>query len=584
MSGTSNPRWSFDYWGGTGRTWGLVIREMAGRRRCVAPDLRGWGGRTRKADGYDLHTQADDVAAIIASLGLSQYILVGQSMGGSRPDTRRTPTEGLKGLVLVAPAPPTPIAAPKEQRDAMLESYQTPAGVEFALSILTSRQLSPELRQQVIDDTLSGSQAAKAAWTQAGMTLDISDIVGNINVPTTIIVGDADKVETEPLLRREFAPRISGAEFIVLPGVGHLSSLKPRASWQPPSQRRYRNLLRPTIAASQEKDEPWASLIRNTRRQSCRRRLLIDLEGTVAKTIRYIEEAAKEGAKLIAFPETWIRVIPGTSGWERRRGRWEGVRTALLRQFPKLRQPARSENRRRGAGQQDHRGARSFGARWRQSLHLPMADWSRRGNHRQTSQASAHPCRRTVFGEGDGSHIAVHDRADLGRLGALCCSEHLQPLTKYAMYAQNEQVHVGAWPSFSMNEPFAHALGWETNNAVSKVYAVEGSCFVLAPCAVISREMVEEMCDTEDKRSLVHEGGGHAVIYGPDGSPLAEKLPETSEGIVYATIDLAAIGVAKNAADPAGHYFPPRRRSAVVQQQAGEEGGALLASARCSCA
>jgi nitrilase len=43
----------------------------------------------------------------------------------------------------------------------------------------------------------------------------------------------------------------------------------------------------------------------------------------------------------------------------------------------------------------------------------------------------------------------------------------------------------------------------------------------------------------------------------PDGSPLAEKLPETSEGIVYAGIDLAAIGIAKNAADPAGHYSRP---------------------------
>jgi hypothetical protein len=72
--------------------------------------------------------------------------------------------------------------------------------------------------------------------------------------------------------------------------------------------------------------------------------------------------------------------------------------------------------------------------------------------------------------------------------------------------------------------------------------------------------MVEEICDTEDKRNLVHEGEGHAVIYGPDGSPLAEKLPETSEGIVYATIDLAAIAVAKNAADPAGHYSRPSER------------------------
>jgi aliphatic nitrilase len=60
---------------------------------------------------------------------------------------------------------------------------------------------------------------------------------------------------------------------------------------------------------------------------------------------------------------------------------------------------------------------------------------------------------RTVFGEGDGSDLAVHDRADVGRLGALCCWEHLQPLSKFAMYAQNEQVHVGAWPSFSLYDP-----------------------------------------------------------------------------------------------------------------------------------
>jgi pimeloyl-ACP methyl ester carboxylesterase len=98
----------------------------------------------------------------------------------------------------------------------------------------------------VIDDTLGGAPAAKAAWTQAGMTLDITEIVGDIIVPTTVIVGNADKVETEPLLRRELASRISGTEFIVLPGVGHLSPLELRASWLPPSQRRYRKFVKST--------------------------------------------------------------------------------------------------------------------------------------------------------------------------------------------------------------------------------------------------------------------------------------------------------------------------------------------------
>ena len=51
----------------------------------------------------------------------------------------------------------------------------------------------------------------------------------------------------------------------------------------------------------------------------------LDLEGTVAKTITYIEEAASEGAKLITFPETWIPGYPwhiwvGTPAWTIARG------------------------------------------------------------------------------------------------------------------------------------------------------------------------------------------------------------------------------------------------------------------------
>lgn len=226
--GSKEPALVFiHYWGGTGRTWDRVAKPLSERHCCVALDLRGWGGSDKNADKYDLHTQADDVAAIIQSLGLSQYILVGQSMGGKIAQIlgSRRPV-GLKTIVLVAPAPPTPMAASKEQRDAMLDSYQSAAGVDIALSILTEKQLSPEMRKQVAEDTLGGAPAAKSAWTQQGMTLDISHLVGNINVPTTVIVGDADKVEHEEVLRRELEGRIKGTEFIILPGVGHVSPLE----------------------------------------------------------------------------------------------------------------------------------------------------------------------------------------------------------------------------------------------------------------------------------------------------------------------------------------------------------------------
>ena len=164
---------------------------------------------------------------------------------------------------------------------------------------------------------------------------------------------------------------------------------------------------------------------------------------------------------------------------------------------------------------------------------------------------------RTVFGEGDGSDLSVH-ATELGRIGALCCWEHLQPLSKYAMYAQDEQVHIAAWPSFSLYRGGAYALGAEVNNAASRVYAVEGGCFVLAPCATVSGPMIQMLCgDDPTKNQLLRAGGGFAAIYAPDGQMMNTPLPEDQEGLVYADLDLGMISLAKASADPAGHYARP---------------------------
>jgi nitrilase len=165
---------------------------------------------------------------------------------------------------------------------------------------------------------------------------------------------------------------------------------------------------------------------------------------------------------------------------------------------------------------------------------------------------------RTVFGEGDGSDLRVVD-APFGRLGALNCWEHVQPLMKMAMYAQHEEVHVASWPSLSIYRDIAYALGPEVNNAASMIYAVEGGCFVLAPCAVISQEMFDMLCDTPQKAHLLNPrtdkpGGGFSMAYGPDGRALCEPLAEDREGILYADLDPMQITLAKATADPVGHY------------------------------
>ncbi|HKU36413.1 MAG TPA: nitrilase-related carbon-nitrogen hydrolase, partial [Paenarthrobacter sp.] len=163
---------------------------------------------------------------------------------------------------------------------------------------------------------------------------------------------------------------------------------------------------------------------------------------------------------------------------------------------------------------------------------------------------------RTLFGEGDGSDIQVVD-TELGKVGQLACWEHLQPLTKYAMFAQNEQLHIAAWPSFSLFEGAVYALGPEVNVGASRQYAAEGQTFVVAPCGIVGEAGQSLVADTELKKQFLQLGGGHARIFGPDGRSLAEPLPPTQEGIIYADIDYSAILQAKNAADPVGHYSRP---------------------------
>ena len=285
--------------------------------------------------------------------------------------------------------------------------------------------------------------------------------------------------------------------------------------------------------------------------------IFLDLDAGIDKTVGFIEEAAAAGAKLIAFPETWLPGYPwhiwlGSPAWAIMRGfvsrYFDNSLSYDSPEADRLRDAARENNITVVLGLSERDGGSLYIAQW-----IIGPDGETIAQRRKLKPTHVE---RTVYGEGDGSGLAVHE-TELGRIGALCCWEHLQPLSKYAMYAQNEQVHVAAWPSFSLYDPFAPALGAEVNNAASRVYAVEGSCFVLAPCATVSQAMIDELCDSPDKNMLLHAGGGHSVIYGPDGMQLTEKLPPDAEGLLYAEIDLGTISVAKAAADPAGHYSRP---------------------------
>jgi len=283
--------------------------------------------------------------------------------------------------------------------------------------------------------------------------------------------------------------------------------------------------------------------------------VFMDLQGTVKKTIKIIGEAAKGGAKLVNFAETWI---PGYPLWA-----WVGpVANSMMSVIPYNENSLEVDSDefrsiQAAARKNDIFVCFGFSERHRGTLYISQALIDNNGEIVFTRRKlKPTHVERTIFGSGDGSDFQVAE-TEIGNVGALACWEHLQPLSKYVMFNDNEQIHCAAWPFLSMYEGIAYSLGAEINMAASAVYALEGQCFVIASDMVITQEIMDAVCQTDEQRALMQLGGGCSRVYGPDGSQISENLPADQEGIVYAEIDLNMIHIARAAADPAGHYARP---------------------------
>jgi arylacetonitrilase len=173
---------------------------------------------------------------------------------------------------------------------------------------------------------------------------------------------------------------------------------------------------------------------------------------------------------------------------------------------------------------------------------------------------------RAVYGEGYGEDLIVAD-TPLGKIGALCCWEHVQPLNKYAMYSQGEAIHIAAWPSFAVYNDQAYALGREVNMNASQLYAVEGQNFVIAATSIITQDTLDLLQMNESNAGMLQLGGGSAMIFAPDGRRMMDYLPEHEEGLQIADLPMEAIIYAKAFADPAGHYSKPESTQLILHKR-----------------
>ena len=291
--------------------------------------------------------------------------------------------------------------------------------------------------------------------------------------------------------------------------------------------------------------------------------VFLDRDATVERAVRLIEEASGEGARLVAFPEAWI---PGYPSWIYHAAEWDEPRSK--RTFARLQRNALQVPS--PATDALCHAARAANAHVVIGIHELDADYSLGtiynsllfisdqgeilGVHRKLMPTHAE---RIVWGRGDGSTLHVFD-TPFGRLGGLICWEHWMPLTRFAMHAKGEQVHVAAWPDAD-----------DLHQLASRHYAFEGRCYVLCVGSYATArdlpadfELGQAMGLAEDDELLV---GGSGII-GPDGSWVAEPV-NGRKAIVYGEIDLGRIAEEQQALDAAGHYNRPDVFSLTVDER-----------------
>ena len=154
---------------------------------------------------------------------------------------------------------------------------------------------------------------------------------------------------------------------------------------------------------------------------------------------------------------------------------------------------------------------------------------------------------RLVWGPGDADGLRAVDTPN-GRVGALVCWEHWMPLARQAMHESGEDVHVALWPT-------AH----EQLQLASRAYAFEGRCYVLAAGAILRASALPP--ELEPHPDIVRHNdqwvmrGGSAVI-GPDGRYIVEPVYDEPRTLM-ADLDLDRLRGERMALDVAGHYSRP---------------------------
>ncbi|MRX06659.1 Nit6803 family nitriliase [Pseudoduganella sp. FT25W] len=282
-------------------------------------------------------------------------------------------------------------------------------------------------------------------------------------------------------------------------------------------------------------------------------------DGTLAKVLQAIADAAAQGAELVVFPETFVPYYPYFS-FVRPPFQAGAEHLLLYERAPTVPGPVTDAV---ASAAREHGVVVVLGVNERDhgSLYNTQIVFDANGElllKRRKITPTYHE--RMIWGQGDASGLKVVDTA-VGRIGALACWEHYNPLARYALMAQHEEIHCAQFPGSMVGQIFADQM-----EVTIRHHALESACFVVNATGWLTDSQIAAITpDPAVQKAL--RGGCCTTIVSPEGVLLAEPL-RSGEGIVIADLDMALITKRKRMMDSVGHYARPELLSLRIDDRA----------------
>ena len=270
--------------------------------------------------------------------------------------------------------------------------------------------------------------------------------------------------------------------------------------------------------------------------------------GTLEKVLAAIDEAAGRGVRFAVFPETLLPYYPYFSFVQAPVAQGQ----AHLRLYDEAVRVPGPVTQALGAAARRHAMVLVVGVNERDAgtLYNAQLVFDADGTlalHRRKITPTFHE--RMIWGQGDGAGLRVVDTA-VGRVGALACWEHYNPLARYTLMAQGEEIHAAQFPGSLVGQVFADQM-----EVTIRHHALESGCFVVNATGWLDDEQIAGITPDEAMRKGLR-GGNCTAIVTPEGRHLVPPMTH-GEGLLVADCDMALITKRKRMMDSAGHYSRP---------------------------